>query len=68
MLANLPLGVIDFGPGVYLTIVHFVIVNTDFQSFSLRSLLFTYFGDTQEAEILFPPNFGINRRNIKINK
>ena len=32
-------------------------------SFSTSS--FTHFGDTPEAEILFPPHFGITRQNIK---
>ena len=30
----------------------------------LRSLLFTHFGDTQEADYLWPSYFGITRRNI----
>ena len=46
----------NIGPGTYLTIV-----NTDFLSFFLLcSLLFTHFGDTYEAKILFPNIFWHN--------
>ena len=43
------------------------IVNTDFHfSFlSLRSLLFTHFGDTHEADFYWPSYFRITRKNIK---
>ena len=44
----------------------FQATDTDFRSLSpLCLLLLTHFGDTTEAEILFPPYIGITRRNMK---